>query len=679
MKNLLIKQKLYGLVGLIGIILIVISTFIYFTFQRIDVLHGIQEKVETINLNMLKLRKAEKDFLAREVINEKYFQTGSSKYLNQFSELLSVNQEIINTLKEDDFITEIAMGGKFITLGGYFSEYGKQFNELVEALTVRGFKDYGSIGKLRAAIHDVEEHFDDAAFIEREVLILRKHEKDYLLRKDRKYQKKFNDEVDYFMTMINKSGQLSAHIKHLLKSEVESYRETFDKVVAVDEQIGFSEKEGINGKLRAVIHQTEPAVEEIISSIKEASDKAAFQAIIIIIVFIIVVIVSSVFIMIYIINGIQRSIHVAQKAVKAVAQGDFSAEITVQNEDEIGLLLKDLQFMLAKLKNSVFVAQEVAAGNLNVLDEISKDKFGGDLDIALEKMVLHLRSIIEEIMVAANNFVGVSNQLSTSSEQLSQGSSEQAASAEEVSASVEEMTASITTNTENAHRTETIAVKAAGEMKDSQSASEEALSAIRKIADRISVIGDISHKTDLLAINAAVEAARAGEHGKGFAVVANEVRKLSEQTQKAAKEITDLTSVTVDISERSGSMILKLVPEIEMTAQLVQEINVSSREQNSGTSQINEGIQQLANVTQENAASSEELASTAEELSSQAEQLKSTIAFFRLGQDDVVSNAKVKTSASQPIDFATNNRKVKGIEIKLEESQPKNAGEYESM
>ena len=158
----------------------------------------------------------------------------------------------------------------------------------------------------------------------------------------------------------------------------------------------------------------------------------------------------------------------------------------------------------------------------------------------------------------------------------------------------------------------------------------ETVSAMKEIATKISIIEEIARQTNLLALNAAIEAARAGEHGKGFAVVASEVRKLAERSQSAAGEISQLSTSSVAIAEQAGEMLNKMLPDIQKTAELVQEISASSKEQDTGADQINKAIQQLDQVIQQNAGSAEEMASTTEELSSQAEQLKATIAFFTL-------------------------------------------------
>jgi len=159
------------------------------------------------------------------------------------------------------------------------------------------------------------------------------------------------------------------------------------------------------------------------------------------------------------------------------------------------------------------------------------------------------------------------------------------------------------------------------------------VSAMKEIANKISIIEEIARQTNLLALNAAIEAARAGEHGKGFAVVAAEVRKLAERSQKAAGEINQLSGTTVRVSETAGDMLLRLVPDIQKTAELVQEIASASREQDTGAQQINQALQQLERVIQQNAAAAEEMASTTEELTGQANQLMSSLSFFRTGDE----------------------------------------------
>jgi methyl-accepting chemotaxis protein len=276
------------------------------------------------------------------------------------------------------------------------------------------------------------------------------------------------------------------------------------------------------------------------------------------------------------------------------------------------------------------IAKEISEGNLTV--ELASN--GNDIGVfaTMKKMVEKLKSVVADVQTAADNVASGSQQLSSGSEQMSQGTTEQAASAEEASSSIEEMNATIKQNSDNSSQTEKIALKSAADAQESGKAVSEAVYAMKDIAKKISIIEEIARQTNLLALNAAIEAARAGEHGKGFAVVASEVRKLAERSQTAAAEISQLSSSSVDVAERAGQMLTKLVPDIQKTSELVQEINAASKEQTAGADQINSSIQQLNQVIQQNAGAAEEMASTAEELSSQAEQLQSTISFFKVDE-----------------------------------------------
>ncbi|WP_462325147.1 methyl-accepting chemotaxis protein [Desulfoplanes sp.] len=283
------------------------------------------------------------------------------------------------------------------------------------------------------------------------------------------------------------------------------------------------------------------------------------------------------------------------------------------------------------VKKGITLAQTIAHGDLTKdIDVCQKDEVGVLAD-ALRNMIAQLKSTIGDVRNVTENVASGSEQLSASSEQLSQGATEQAASVEEISSSMEEMAANIKQNADNAMQTEEIAVKAAEDAQQTGQAVGETVSAMKHIAEKISIIEEIARNTNLLALNAAIEAARAGEAGKGFAVVAAEVRKLAENSGKAAAEISDLSGASVVKAEKAGTMLVDLVPDIKKTADLILEITAASKEQNAGADQINQAIQQLDHVVQQNASASEEMAATSEQLSSQAGHLQSAIAFFNLG------------------------------------------------
>jgi methyl-accepting chemotaxis protein len=289
--------------------------------------------------------------------------------------------------------------------------------------------------------------------------------------------------------------------------------------------------------------------------------------------------------------------------------------------------------IVAPLIEAVAVSNKLANGDLTISIEAGGRDETGMLLGAMKNMVQKLTIVVADVKNAAENVASGSQQLSSGAEQMSQGTTEQAASAEEASSSVEEMNATIRQNADNAQQTEKIALKSSADANESGKAVTEAVAAMKNIAEKIAIIEEIARQTNLLALNAAIEAARAGEHGKGFAVVAAEVRKLAERSQTAAAEISHLSVTSVDVAEKAGRMLSKLVPDIKKTSELVQEISAASTEQTAGADQINSAIQQLNQVIQQNAGAAEEMASTAEELSSQARQLQAAVDFFKV--DDI--------------------------------------------
>jgi methyl-accepting chemotaxis protein len=332
-----------------------------------------------------------------------------------------------------------------------------------------------------------------------------------------------------------------------------------------------------------------------------------------------------------ILEAVIGPLNVAAKYVDQISKGDVPPPITDTYHGDFNTIKNNINSLVVAMNDVTAAAAAIADGDLTVVirERSAQDK----LMQALSSMVSGLVRTVQDVRTIAGEVASASQSISTTSVEVSNGASVQAASAEEASSSMEQMVSNIKQNADNAQQTNKIAMKSAKDAQESGKSVLEAVAAMKEIASKISIIEEIARQTNLLALNAAIEAARAGEHGKGFAVVAAEVRKLAERSQRAAGEINQLSGTTVKVSEKAGEMLDKLVPDIQRTAELVQEITAASQEQDVGAEQINKALQQLERVIQQNASASEEMAATTEELSAQSDQLVSALGFFHTGDD----------------------------------------------
>lgn len=432
-------------------------------------------------------------------------------------------------------------------------------------------------------------------------------------------------DLDYTINQLSKTSDEQSKIDLYTK-----YHELYLKMVPISDNMGATFTEALNNNKDNTSNQIENDVN------KAASGEFLILSIAI------SSIILAILVSIVIVRAITIPLNKSVDLVKAVASGDLLVVIDIDQKDEVGVLASSLQEMVTKLKG-----------------------------------------IIGDVITGADSISSASQQMSDTSQLMSQGANEQAASVEEVSSTMEQMTSNIEQNSENATHTEKISLTTYEGMHDVSNRSSQAVEANRIIADKIKIINDIAFQTNILALNAAVEAARAGEYGRGFAVVAAEVRKLAERSKIAADEIVSLSNKSLDLTSGAGAKLAQLMPELEKTTRMVQEISAASVEQTNGTGQINSAIQQLNTVTQQNAAASEELSTSAEELASQAEQLKDIVSYFKVEQTVKRSYANhveqtkkhnvahIKTNSTKA---ATN--KAKGVDLHLQEHDDKGFEKY---
>ncbi len=381
-------------------------------------------------------------------------------------------------------------------------------------------------------------------------------------------------------------------------------------------------------------------------------NKVYYGTLIIVGVVMLFVLITSVAVANKLLKAILTPLHEIENATNALAQGDFSVNISYESKDEFGKTCKSIQASFVELKriinNTTYMFREMADGNFAVDTHMNFPGEMQEIEDAGADLIQKMNIFFSEIKASSNQITAGAEQVASGSQALAQGATEQASSIKELSASITEVSENVATNAENAKKANMLATTSGEvaeatlqDMKEMLSAMNEISISAENIEKVIKVIDDITFQTNILSLNAAVEAARAGVAGKGFAVVADEVGNLAQKSLDSSKEITSLIEGAIAsvnagerIAKKTSQAFYELTEKISDVISTVNEIAVASQEQSESIKQVTIGVDKISCVVQTNSATSEESAAASEELSGQANILDTLVGQFKLGTED---------------------------------------------
>ena len=481
------------------------------------------------------------------------------------------------------------------------SHYKWVFDDLVrEAKLVGLTENDGLQGALRDKVHAVEDRLKgiDAPNVQVAMLMMRRHEKDFITRLDPQYASEVQAELPGFAAALE-AVTAPPEVKRDITANMAAYQETFARFAA-----GVGREQAANHVLVVTGRDIEPRLarldETFIARGKAAQEEgnavAAFtRRLVLLSIGGIIVIVGWLCWLIG--RGIARPIIAVTRAMQALAQGDLDAPIpTDHRRDEIGTMVQTVRAFKESLGHGAQLraAQVTAAADAEIAKRAALGAMADRIESESGQAVQLISDQTGRMTVTAEEMGKLAARVGQSAESATEAASLALANAQTVASAAEQLAASIREISGQVHHSNATVDRAVGAGTATRATIEALNERVGRIGAVAEIISDIAAKTNLLALNATIEAARAGEAGRGFAVVAGEVKQLANQTARSTDEINRHIAEVRSATAEAVTAVAGIATMIGEVNCIAGSIAAAVEEQGSATAEIARGVTETA-------------------------------------------------------------------------------------